>query len=167
MAAPVVWSGGLAQVVGSEVQAVLLEPKFAVALLQVHPVYQALFSVHAAPIRNGDGVLMKNEDSGVGSKMLTAFSVAPLKYSPVPVSVLVKVSLLLFEPAPNAVATWVALIDPVPRYLVALHWSTTERAVSVAGVVPDPFIRMHSLLGATMIPLTSVVSELPRNSEAA
>ena len=56
--------GQAAQVVGSEVQAVDVEPKFAVALLQVHPVYQVLFSVHAAPIRTGEGVLMKKKRGG-------------------------------------------------------------------------------------------------------
>ena len=107
--------------VGSDRHDEPLEPKLATALLQVHPVYQALFSAQAAPIRNGAGGVWKNDDNEVGSNGVTAFSVAPLNYSPVPVSVLVQVSLLLFDPAPNAVATCAAVTDPVPRYLVALH----------------------------------------------
>ena len=43
----------------------------------------------------------------------------------------------------------------------------TERAVSVAGVVPVPFMRRHSLFGDTIRPLIQVVSELPRSSTLA
>src|SRR6188768_4561375 len=53
-------------------------------------------------------------------------------------------------------------------YLAALHVRTTERAVSVDELAPpEPFMRMHSLFGATITPLISVVSELPRKSVAA
>src|SRR5690349_21062898 len=79
------------------------------------------------------------------------------------VNVGVKASRLLLAEAPNIVATWAAVKLPVPRNLAALQFSTTERAVSVAGVVPEPFIRRHSLFGVLMTVMTSVVSELPRS----
>ena len=49
------------QVVGSVVHGSEVAPKLATELLQVQPVYQALFSAHTAPIRNGVGAAVKNE----------------------------------------------------------------------------------------------------------
>jgi hypothetical protein len=78
------------QVTGSEVQAVEVLPKFAVALLQVQPVNQLVLPLQATPILLGLGE--KKLDSVAASNAVTPSSFEPLMNKLV--SVGVKPSLL-------------------------------------------------------------------------
>ena len=104
MAAPVFTAAARSQVIGSEVQLVEVEPKFAVALLHVQPAYQVSWALRTAPIQV---VASKKVENVLGLVAVTAVSLAPLMK--VLARLAVKASLLLFEPEPKMFITWVAL----------------------------------------------------------
>ena len=110
--------------------------------------------------------MSKKSTASSGWSPATAVSLAPLMNRLV--SVLVKASLLLFAPEPNAVATVgggvAAGADVLGRRCTAGPPSARSASTEPSRR-REPFMRMHSLFGVTITPLTSVVSELPRNSD--
>ena len=141
-------------------------PKFAYELLQVQLVVPGVGRVlHRADVGRG---VEERRQRAVGSVAATAVSLAPLTNRPV--SVLVKASLLLLRAraerrvatvgggvAAGADDTWSRCTAGPPSGRSASTAPSRRR---------EPFMRMHSLFGVTITPLTSVVSELPRKQRS-
>src|SRR6478609_243822 len=155
---------------GSEVQAVAVLPKLAVAELQVQPAYQVSLASLTAPTY----VVVSNVVSMLfGSAAMRAVSLAPLMKPPFRVAAN---AALLFVPALNTSATCCTVTPPVPTNGPAPppHCITTEEntggpSFCVAGSAVRmlvPFSRRQASALVTT-PFTSEASALPRMRIAA